>query len=104
MRKRRSFTREFKLSVLSELELKSVAEVSREHNIHPVLFSKWKRELKESPDKAFSGNGNLWKAEAEVEKYKRLVGQLYAENEFLKKTLERLQQLKAEEEKMKYIK
>ena len=68
------------------------------------LFSKWKRELKESPDKAFSGNGNLWKAEAEVEKYKRLVGQLYAENEFLKKTLERLQQLKAEEEKMKYIK
>ena len=103
MRKRRSYTREFKLSILNELEVKPYAEVAREHNIHPVLFSKWKKEFKDSPEKAFKGNGNLWKLEAETEKYKRLVGQLYAENEYLKKTLEKLQQLKAEEERMKNI-
>lgn len=104
MRKRRNFTREFKLSVLSELSVKSLAEVSREHNLHPVLICSWKREYESNPEKAFSGNGNLWKPEAEIAKYERLVGQLYAENIFLKKTITALQKLKAEEEKMRCIK
>ncbi|MEK6935831.1 MAG: transposase [Nanoarchaeota archaeon] len=104
MKKRKSYTREFKLSILNELALKKPAEVSREHNLHPTVLSKWKREFKDNPKKAFKGNGNLYKAEAETEKYKRLVGQLYAENEFLKKNLRKLQQLKAEQEKTRCIK
>ena len=104
MKKRRIFTRDFKLSVLSELQCKSTAEVSREHNIHPVMIHNWKKEFRENPKKAFSGRGNLWKAEAEAEKYKRLVGELYAEIDFLKKTLKRLQEIEAEEEKMRCIK
>jgi len=103
MRKRREFTRDFKLSVLSELNVKKPAEICREHNIHPVLLSKWKKDFNENPIKAFSGKGNLWKAEAEVEKYKRLVGELYAEIDFLKKTTKKLQELKAEEERVKYL-
>jgi len=102
MRQRRSFTREFKMSVLSELSVKKMVEVCKEHGLHPVIVCKWKREYGQNPDKAFSGKGNTWKAEAA--KYERLVGQLYAENVFLKKTIRSLQQLQAEEEKMRHIK
>ena len=104
MRPRRNFTRDFKLSVLGELNVKSIAEVCREHNLHPMMVHLWKKQYRENPDKAFSGKGNLWKPEAEVAKYERLVGKLYAENEFLKKTIRSLQELQAEEEKMRRIK
>ena len=103
MRQRRSFTREVKMSILSELSVKKMAEVCKEHGLHPVIVCKWKREYAQNPDKAFSGKGNTWKAEAEAAKYERLVGQLYAENVFLKKTIRSLQQLQAEEEKRKHI-
>ena len=103
MNKRRSFTRDFKLEVLNELNVKPAIEVCREHNLHPVMISRWRKEFRQNPDKAFSGNGNLWKIEAELEKYKRLVGQLYAENDFLKKTMKKLQELNAEEEKMRSL-
>jgi len=104
MRQRRSFTREFKMSILSELSVKKLAEVCREHGIHPVIVCKWKREFNQSPDKAFSGKGNTWKAEAEVAKYERLVGQLYAENLFLKKNIRSLLESQAEKEKRRHIK
>ena len=103
MRQRRKFSRDFKLSVLNELNVKKAVEVCREHNIHPVMLSNWKKEFNQNPIKAFSGQGNLWKAEAEVEKYKRLVGELYAEIDFLKKTTKRLQELNAEEKKVKSL-
>ena len=104
MRRRKNFTRDFKLSILSELSVKSMAEVCREHSLHPVMVCGWKRQYQKSPEKAFSGKGNLWKPEAEVAKYERLVGKLYAENEFLKKTIRNLQELQAEEEKRRHIK
>lgn len=104
MRQKRNFTRDFKLSVLSELSVKSAAEVCREHGIHPVLISSWKKQYQNNPADAFSGKGNLWKAEAEVAKYERLVGKLYAENEFLKKNIKSLQESQAEEKKRRHIK
>lgn len=103
MRTRREFSRDFKLSVLSELNVKNAVEVCREHNLHPVLLAKWRRDFNQNPVTAFSGNGNLWKAEAEVERYKRLVGELYAEIDFLKKTTKKLQEQKAEEVKMRSL-
>jgi transposase-like protein len=103
MRERRTFSREFKLGILKELELRSPAEVSREHEIHPVLLSKWKKDFRENPGKAFSGRGNLWKSEAELENYKRMVAELYAENDFLKKTSAKLQKLNAEQETARCI-
>lgn len=103
MKGKRGFTRDFKLSVLNELNVKKAAEVCREHNIHPVMISRWKREFNANPAKAFSGHGNLWKAEAEVERYKKLVGELYAEIDFLKKTTKRLQELRAEEERARSL-
>jgi len=103
MNQRRKFTRDFKLSILNELNVKKAAQVCREHNIHPVLISKWKKDFNENPIKSFNGNGNLWKTEAEVERYKRLVGELYAEIDFLKKTTIKLQELNAEEKRVKSL-
>lgn len=99
MRTRRTFTKEFKLSILRELETKSAAQISKENNIHPMLISKWKSDYEKDPYGAFSGRGNLWKEEALIAKYERLIGQLYAENAFLKKTSAILQKRKAEEKK-----
>lgn len=97
MNKRRIFTREFKLGIIQELTTKSVAEVCREHNLDPSLITYWKRDYEKNPTSAFAGNGHLWKDEAKLAERERLIGQLYAENAFLKKALERLQQLKTEE-------
>lgn len=97
MRARKSFTREFKLNVLRDLEGKSLAQVCREHELQPTLVARWQREYRENPKEAFSGYGRLYKQDAKVAKYERLLGQLYAENAFLKKALEKLQQLQAEE-------
>ena len=99
MKPRRTFTREFKLSILRELETKSTAQVSKEHNIHPMLTSKWKNDYEKNPHGAFSGKGNLWKEEAKIAQYEKLIGQLYAENAFLKKTSTILQERKAEEKR-----
>ena len=103
MKHRRGFTREFKLDILNELNMKGAAEVCREHNIHPSLLSKWKREFNQSPVEAFKGNGNIWKLEAKLAEKDRLIGQLYAENDFLKKTTKKLQELKAEEERRRSL-
>ncbi len=103
MRRYQHYSREFKLSVLNELLTKKAVEVCRENNIHPNLLSRWRKEFNQNPVKAFSGNGILWKAEAEVERYKRLVGELYAEIDFLKKTTKRLQELNAEEKRVKSL-
>jgi len=103
MKTRRTFSREFKMGILRELELRSPAEVSREHEIHPVLLSIWKKDFRENPEKAFSGRGKLWKSEAEIENYKRMIAELYAENDFLKKTSAKLQKLNAEQETARCI-
>lgn len=103
MRQRRKFSRDLKLSILNELNVKKAVQVCREQNIHPMMLSRWRKEFNDNPIKSFSGNGNLWKAEAEVERYKRLVGELYAEIDFLKKTTKRLQELNAEEKKVKSL-
>ncbi len=87
MRLRRAFTREFKRRIIEQLRVKSAAEVCREHEIGPNLLSRWKREYEENPGEAFQGNGHLWKWKAKLAEKDRLIGQLYAENELLKKSI-----------------
>ena len=94
---KRNFTREFKLSVLREIGSKPAAEICREYNLKESLVSKWKRDYKKNPNGAFSGSGNIYKEDAKIAQYERLVGQLYAEITFLKKALENLQQRNTEE-------
>ena len=83
---RRRYDREFKISVVAELESgKPLAQIARENGIHPSLPSRWRDELAENPERAFSGNGNRCKYEARIAELERLLGQAHAENELLKK-------------------
>ena len=101
MGSRRSFTKEFKHSVIQQLDSSSPAEICREHNIHMNMLHRWKKEYESNPSDAFQGNGKLWKEEAKIAQYERLIGQLYLENDLLKKRTEHLRQLRAEEVRMK---
>jgi transposase len=61
-KKRRRYDRDFKISVLAELDAgKPLAQVARENGLHPSLPCRWKTELAENPEKAFKGNGNKYK-------------------------------------------
>ena len=98
---RRKYTKEFKLSVIRELESgAAVSELARKHNIHPALPPRWKKEYYEDQNNSFSGNGNTYKLEARNAELERLVGQLYAEKEFLKKAIANLERLKEEEKRL----
>jgi transposase len=100
MKTRRHYTREFKIAVVRDIETgKSLAQVSRENGIHPTLIVKWKNEYFANPEKAFSGNGRVYKDQARMAELERLVGRLYAENEFLKKALGTLESRIQEERK-----
>jgi len=100
-RTRRRYDRDFKISVIAELEGgKTSAQIAREHGIHPGLPSRWRDELAENPEKAFSGNGKRYKYEARIAELERLLGQLHAENELLKKAFA-MTQKKFREERIK---
>lgn len=99
MRVRRTFSKETKLSILRELESKPAAQVCKEQEVNAALLTRWKREYEQSPTGAFGGRGNLWKEDAKIAQYERLIGRLYVEIDFLKKTSEALQRKRAEERK-----
>lgn len=91
MNELKKFDRDLKLKILSELDSgKSVAELSRQYEVHPNMIYRWRREYRQNPKEAFAGRGNTWKLEAKLAEYQRMVGQLYAENELLKKAISNL--------------
>jgi len=68
---RRLYDREFKISVVAELESsKPLAQIDREYDIHPSLPCRWRSELAENPERAFAGNGNRCKYEARFPSWK----------------------------------
>ena len=83
---RRRYDREFKISIISELEGgKSLAQISRENGVHPSLPCRWRDEFAENPEKAFGGNGNRYKDQARIAELERLLDKAHAEVELLKK-------------------
>ena len=101
MGSRRRFTKEFKHSVVQQLDSRPAAEICREHDIHQNMLHRWKSEYEPDPHGAFKGNGKLWKQEAQFAQYERVIGQLYVEIDLLKKRTEHLRQLRAEEFRMR---
>jgi transposase len=100
---RRRYDRDFKISIVAELEGgKPPAQIAREHGIHPSLPTRWREELAENPEKAFSSNGKRYKYEARIAELERIIGQLHAQNELLKKAFA-MTQKKAREERIKPI-
>ncbi len=80
MGKKQTFTREFKLSVLQELESKRLVHVCREHNLAPSTVTGWRNVYENNPKEAFKGYGNIYKEEAKVAQLERSLGQLYVSN------------------------
>jgi len=97
---RKKFTRDYKLLVLSELDSgKTTAEVSRVHEVHPNVISRWRREYRNNPKDAFAGKGNTYKMEAKLAEKDRLIGRLYAENELLKKAISNLREIRPQQKR-----
>jgi transposase-like protein len=67
-----------------------MAQLSRQHGIHPSLITRWKKEYRDNPENA-SGKGNIYKEDARLGELERVIGQLYTENYFLKKALSNLE-------------
>jgi len=85
--KHRTFSPEFKaqavLAVLSGS--KTAAEICREHQIKPDLFSKWKAAFLENAAKVFERETTLDPQQARIAELERMVGRLTLELEVAKK-------------------
>jgi len=96
MRRKKSYSRYFKLTAIKETEVLRDMEVCRKYGIAPSLLYKWKKEYQKNPDKAFQEDDDTWRIKAENERYKIIIGELYAEIDLLKKTMNKLQELRVE--------
>jgi transposase len=91
--KRRTFSRDFKLQVVREVETgKSQAQIAREHRISQNVISRWCRNHRRYKDKAFAGQGHAYTDEARIANLERMVGCLTMENDLLKKVLTKLEE------------
>jgi transposase-like protein len=68
-----------------------IAELCRKHSVSPVVVYQWREKFMEGGKMALSGsikNGTSKEAEAEIERLKKLIGELTIANDAFKKTLE----------------
>jgi transposase-like protein len=88
MKSRRKFTKEFKQTAVRRLQSgQSIAEVARALEVNPSELHRWRRELQEHGDHAFSGVGKKRDEESRVAELERKVGQQAREIDFLKRAL-----------------
>jgi transposase len=87
MPKHRTFTADFKAQVVLDVlsGAKTAAEICREYQIKPDLFSKWKSQFLSNAAKVFQGAAPIDPAQARIVELERLVGQLTLELEVSKK-------------------
>jgi transposase len=93
-RNRRTFTKEFKLGVLAEIDAgASIQQVARKHSVHPETIRNWNRQGRKYGERAFAGHGNAYTDDARIAELERTIGQLTVENRFLKKLNATLKEL-----------
>lgn len=87
MEKRRQFSREFKLEAVKLVKNRgvSVAQASRDIDVHENVLRKWVRELAADPQQAFPGQGVMKPEQAEIERLKKENAKLSMERDLLKK-------------------
>ena len=93
-KQRRKHSAEFKARVALEAikGVKTLSEIAREYEIHPVMVGKWKTEMLDRFPELFATNtgGKDKGAEKEQEQLHRKVGQLTMEVDFLEKKCKQL--------------
>ena len=88
---RRRYTREFKMELLKRLERgERITTLAREHQLHPQVIARWRREFRTAPETAFTGQAAGGATERRLALLERTIGQLTMENTLLKKALQRL--------------
>lgn len=87
MKHHRQFNPEFKAQVVLEVlsGAKSAAEICREHQLKPDLFSKWKAQFLREASRVFARADQVEPAQARIADLERLVGRLTLELEAAKK-------------------
>jgi len=84
MKTGRRYDRNFKTSVLTDLEAgKLLIQVAHEYGIHPSLPGLWKTDLAEDPEKESRGDEGENGDQARIAELERLLGQANAEIELL---------------------
>ena len=93
MTSRKKFTKEFKQTAVRRLESgQSVAEVARALEVHPGDLHRWRRELAEHGEHAFSGVGKKRAEESRVAELERKIGQQAMEIDFLRRAWQHVEQ------------
>jgi len=93
MESRRKFTKEFKQTAVRRLESgQSVAEVARALEVNPSELHRWRGELQEHGERAFSGVGKKRAEEGRVAELERKIGQQAMEIDFLKRALQHVEE------------
>jgi transposase len=84
---RRRFGREFKIEAVRLIKDRgvSVAQASRDLDVHENVLRKWVRDFAADPAQAFPGHGQMKPEKLEIEKLRREVAKLKAERDILKK-------------------
>ena len=93
-RKRRNHSAEFKSQVgLEALKgIKTVSEIAREYELHPVQVSQWKKEIQERLPELFGRKPEFdeKKAQKQEERLHQKIGELTIDVDFLKKKCRQL--------------
>ena len=93
MRKRRSFSADFKARVALEAlsGLYTMSELSAKHGVHPNMISQWKRRVQDGLPELFSRKtaGSDGSRDAEIKELHAKIGQLTVEKDFLSKAFGR---------------
>ena len=89
--KRRNFSGAFKAKVAIEAlkERETLAELSKRFEVHPTMISKWKMEFLEKSAGVFDKKSDE-DSGVDPEKLYAKIGQLEIENDFLKKSLNKI--------------
>ena len=69
-----------------------MAEVARALEVHPSDLHRWRRELQDHGERAFSGAGNKRAEETKVAELERKIGQQTVEIDFLKRALQHVEE------------
>ena len=90
MKKRKLYSKEFKARVALEAikEVKTIAELSAEYEIHSNMIAKWKKHLQENISNIFiRKNEQEPDTRQEIENLYKEIGRIQVENSWFKKKL-----------------
>ena len=84
---RRQFSREFKLEAVRLVKERgvSVAQASRDLDVHENVLRKWMRDAAADPQQAFPGQGVMKPENAELDRLRKENAKLKMERDLLKK-------------------